>query len=86
MSIRSIKKIMWSHLKKFFFDSLALKPLDLYVNFLGLFVAYLEPFNLVHKCLNWLLQISKHSYTLKNYRSKCGVNLVIWSESGVDDL
>jgi hypothetical protein len=36
-------------LKNFFFDSLALKPLDLYVNLLGHFVAYLEPFNLVYK-------------------------------------
>jgi hypothetical protein len=35
---------MCSHL-----NSLALKPLDLYVNLLGLFVAYLELFNLVHK-------------------------------------
>jgi hypothetical protein len=66
--------------------SLALKPLDLYANFLRLFVAYLEPFNLVHKCLNWLLQISKPSYTVKKLRSKCGVNLVIWSECGVGDL
>jgi hypothetical protein len=40
---------MCSHLKKKFFDSLALKPLDLYVNLLGLFVAYLEAFNLVYK-------------------------------------
>jgi hypothetical protein len=40
---------MCSHLKKNFFDSLALKPLDLYVNLLGLFVAYLEAFNLVYK-------------------------------------
>jgi hypothetical protein len=40
---------MFSHLKKKYFDSLALKPLDLYVNLLGLFVAYLEPFNLVYK-------------------------------------
>jgi hypothetical protein len=40
---------MCSHLKKKYFDSLALKPLDLYVNLLGLFVVYLEPFNLMHK-------------------------------------
>jgi hypothetical protein len=40
---------MCSYLKKKSFDILALKPLDLYVNLLGLFVAYLERFNLVHK-------------------------------------
>jgi hypothetical protein len=34
--------------EKFFFDSLALKPLDQYVNLLGVFVAYLERFNLVY--------------------------------------
>jgi hypothetical protein len=32
---------MCSHLKKIYFDSLALKPLGLYGNLLGLFVAYL---------------------------------------------
>jgi hypothetical protein len=36
-------------IEKKYFDSLALKPLDLYVNLLGLFVAYLESFNLVYK-------------------------------------
>jgi hypothetical protein len=40
---------MCSHLEKKYFDNLALKPLDLYVNLLGLLVAYSEPFNLVHK-------------------------------------
>jgi hypothetical protein len=40
---------MCLHLKKKYFDSLALKPLDLYVNLLELFVAYLERFNLVYK-------------------------------------
>jgi hypothetical protein len=40
---------MCSHLKKKYFDSLALKPLGLYVGLLGLFVAYSEPFNLVYK-------------------------------------
>jgi hypothetical protein len=40
---------MCSHLKKQHFDNLALKPLDLYVNLLVLFVAYLEPFNLLYK-------------------------------------
>jgi hypothetical protein len=43
---------MRSHLK-FFFDSLALKNLGLYVNLLGPFlalvVAYSQPFNLVYK-------------------------------------
>jgi hypothetical protein len=37
------------HLKKKYFDSLALKSLDLYVNLLGVFVAYLGPFNLMNK-------------------------------------
>jgi hypothetical protein len=40
---------MCSHLKKKYYDSLALSPLDLYGNLLGLFVAYLEPFNLMYK-------------------------------------
>jgi hypothetical protein len=40
---------MCSQLEKKYFDSLALKSLDLYVNLLGLFVAYLGPFNLVYK-------------------------------------
>jgi hypothetical protein len=39
---------MCLHLKKIFL-TVALKPLDLYVNLLGHFVAYLEPFNLVYK-------------------------------------
>jgi hypothetical protein len=36
-------------LKKKDFDSLALKPLGLCMNLLGLFVAYSQPFNLVYK-------------------------------------
>jgi hypothetical protein len=40
---------MCSHLKKNFFDSLALKPLGLYVNLLRPFVAYSQPFNLMYK-------------------------------------
>jgi hypothetical protein len=32
----------------FFFDSLALKPLGLYLILLGSFVAYSQPFNLVY--------------------------------------
>jgi hypothetical protein len=36
-------------LKKIYFDSLALKRLGLYVNLLGPFVAYSQPFNLVYK-------------------------------------
>jgi hypothetical protein len=38
----------YSHEKKYF-DSLALKPLGVYVNLLGSFVAYSQPFNFVHK-------------------------------------
>jgi hypothetical protein len=34
---------------EFFFDSLTLKPLGLYVNLVGHLVAYLQPFNFVHK-------------------------------------
>jgi hypothetical protein len=37
--------------EKKIFHSLALKPLDLYVNLLGPFIGYLEPFNMVHKSL-----------------------------------
>jgi hypothetical protein len=40
---------MCSYLKKKYFDSLALKPLGLYVNLLGPFVAYSRPFNLMYK-------------------------------------
>jgi hypothetical protein len=38
---------MYAHLKNFFFDILALKPLDLelYVNLVGRFVAYSQSFN-----------------------------------------
>jgi hypothetical protein len=38
---------MCSRLKKKYFDSLALKPLGLYVNLVGHIVAYSQPFNLV---------------------------------------
>jgi hypothetical protein len=40
---------MYSHLKKKHFDSLALKPLGLYVKLLGPFVTHSQPFNLVYK-------------------------------------
>jgi hypothetical protein len=41
---------MCLHLKNFFFDSLTLKPVRLlYVNLVGHFVAYLQPFNLVYR-------------------------------------
>jgi hypothetical protein len=48
ISIRISKKSMCSHLN-FFFDSLTLKPLDLYVNLVDHLVAYSQPFNLVHR-------------------------------------
>jgi hypothetical protein len=35
--------------EKKYFDSLPLKPLGLYMNLLGPFVAYSQPFNLVYK-------------------------------------
>jgi hypothetical protein len=40
---------MYSHLKKKYFDSLALKPLELYVNLVGRFVAYPQSLNLVYR-------------------------------------
>jgi hypothetical protein len=43
-----LKKSKCLHLKKKI-DSLPLKPLGLYINVLGLFVAYSQPFNLVYK-------------------------------------
>jgi hypothetical protein len=44
-----LQKNMYSHLKKKYFDSLALKPLELYVNLVGRFVAYSQSFNLVYR-------------------------------------
>jgi hypothetical protein len=35
--------------EKKYFDSLALKPLELYVNLVGRFVAYSQSFNLVYR-------------------------------------
>jgi hypothetical protein len=49
ISIRITKKNYVFPFEKKYFDSLALKPLGLYVNLLGSFVAYSEPFNLVYK-------------------------------------
>jgi hypothetical protein len=49
ISIRITKKNYVFLFEKNFFGSLALKPLGLYVNLLGSFVAYSEPFNLVYK-------------------------------------
>jgi hypothetical protein len=43
-----LKKNVFAFEKKYF-DSLALNPLGLYVNLLGPFVAYSQPFNLVYK-------------------------------------
>jgi hypothetical protein len=40
---------MCSHLEKKYLDSLTLKPLGLYVNLVGHFVAYLQPFDLVYR-------------------------------------
>jgi hypothetical protein len=42
---------MCSHVKKKYFDSLALKPMELYVNLVGPFVAYSVHFNLVYRQL-----------------------------------
>jgi hypothetical protein len=44
----SLKKSMCLHLR-FFFDSLTLKPMGLYVNLVGHFVAHSQPFNLVYR-------------------------------------
>jgi hypothetical protein len=49
ISIRITTKNMYSYLKKENFDSLALKPLELYVNLVGRFVAYSQSFNLVYR-------------------------------------
>jgi hypothetical protein len=49
ISIRITKKSMRLYVKIFFFDSLTLKPLGLYVNLIGHFVVYSQPFNLVYR-------------------------------------
>jgi hypothetical protein len=49
ISIRIIKKMYVFAFEKKYFDSLPLKPLGLYMNLLGPFVAYSQPFNLVYK-------------------------------------
>jgi hypothetical protein len=46
ISIRITKKSLCSYLN-FFFDSLTLKPLGLYLNLVSHFSAYSQPFNLV---------------------------------------
>jgi hypothetical protein len=49
ISIRiTTKKYVFLFEKKYF-DSLALKPLELYVNLVGRFVAYSQSFNLVYR-------------------------------------
>jgi hypothetical protein len=50
ISIRITTKNMYVFLfEKKYFDSLALKPLELYVNLVGRFVAYSQSFNLVYR-------------------------------------
>jgi hypothetical protein len=48
---QNYKKINVFACEKKYFDSLALKPLQLYVNLVGPFVAYSEHFNLVYRQL-----------------------------------
>jgi hypothetical protein len=44
-----LKKSMYFSFEKKYFDSLPLKALGLYMNLLGLFISYSQPFNLVYK-------------------------------------
>jgi hypothetical protein len=47
--IRIVKKKYVFAFEKEYFDTLSLKPLGLYVNLLGPFVDYSQPFHLVYK-------------------------------------
>jgi hypothetical protein len=49
ISIRITKKVCMFPFEKKYCDSLALKPLGLYVNLVGHLLVYSQPFNLVYR-------------------------------------
>jgi hypothetical protein len=49
--LRHLCTIPYNTFEKKYFDSLALKPLGLYVNLVGHLVVYSQPFNLVYRQL-----------------------------------